>query len=1246
MTKLPPADNTASDNAGSSKLPPAAPQPADDRVRVSVTSTQSFARGGQETIAPQAARRPGEGSGLKQQFGRYRVIKALGKGAMGMVYLAEDSQLQRQVALKTPHFEQGPTPDLLERFYREARAAANLNHPNICPVHDVGQIEGTHYISMAYIDGRPLSAFIGSKPQAERQILMVVRKLALALAEAHEHGVVHRDLKPANIMVDRRNEPIIMDFGLARQLQRDENVRITQSGMLIGTPAYMSPEQIDGDSHKVGPASDQFSLGVILYELLTGQLPFRGSLSAVIAQIITKDAIPPSQFRSELDPRTEALCLKMLAKDPARRFASVNAVADEIALILRTPAGKPTTPASSQPAAFVAVPAAAADVRQSIVKKSLAAPTATATLSANDLVSLEELARKCLARHDYDQVIQIVERVPEDRRTEGLNEVLDAARAKADEIAFLICEIDEAIRFKNRATALKKADELLKIKPGHHRALQTKEQFTGYGKGGAARLGPLEPFTRPLNEGGWIPWSALAFGLAVAAAVYGLIVIQLGKTAVVIDITGPGISVAIADQGRKIEIITGPRESKIEVQPGEQELKISYAGLEARTTTFELKKGQQRRVTVSIVNQELVARLDQQGLSLLEPSEKAGLATSGSSGTDAAKIAALTRQDTTSKKATQPSVPPKTPVPPGAPVAASPSNGFVDLFNSRDLAGWKTDPSQPGNWRVENRVLVGSGSEASHLYTERDDYADFHLRIEARINKGGNSGLVFRSSIGPKWPAQTPKFPYGYEAHIDGDKLKDKTGSLFVMNGGKTSGRAAVSIREELVPPGDWFTLEVIAQGEHLEIKVNGGKIATRDDSHFAKGHIALQQIDPQTVIEFRKIEIKELAPVAQVAVAPEHVTPTPGFVPLFNGSDLAGWQTRPADASDWHARNGILSCGVPDSSSFIYSERGDYKNFHLRVEARLKDNANTALFFRAKMPDAAAASPVPETGYKVEMKEPDKGVRTGSIWAIGRKAGQITLNGYGRDDRNVRAGEWFTLEVIAKGSHTVILVNGKGPTNYHWNVRDAYGNGGHIAFEQGRNNPPVEIRRVEIKEFGSSSDVDIPNSAAQTGGGENLLVNGSFEDGPSPGNFKSYNPGSTAIPGWKVTRGQIDEMGMDNAADGHNAIDLHGSPGHGGIEQTFPTNKGRRYRVTFSLTVNPHAKHLSKKMAVAAAGTKTVLTADSRGKSKNIGWTNRVFEFTAVADKSTLEFYTLDKRDPNSGPLIDNVRVVELAGK
>jgi serine/threonine protein kinase len=502
--------------------------------------TASLALHGQETLLPQAASNRSAGGdecGLKPEFGRYRIVRALGRGAMGTVYLAEDTQLLRQVALKTPRFTQESTPDLLERFYREARAAATLRHPNICPVYDVGQIEGTHYISMAFIEGHPLSAFIhAAKPQPERQILMVVRKLAQALADAHEHGIVHRDLKPANIMVDKRNEPIIMDFGLAQQLKRDTNIRITQSGMMIGTPAYMSPEQVDGESDKIGPPTDQYSLGVILYELLTGQLPFRGSIAAVLGQIVMKDATPPGQLRPGLDPRIESACLKMMAKQPSDRFASLSAVVAELETILRNPDARPKSADSGEPVTGQNPAPSGSPVlgeRPSESKtRSAGVPQSLAPkpLSEKDLASLEELARKCLARHDYDQVIQIIERIPDEQRDAGVRSLLEECREKADEVAFLLCEIDEAVRFKDRPAALRKAEALLKIKPGHLRAREIQEKFAAYGKGDRARLSPVWQFTRPWNEGGWVPWSVLAFGLAVFAVMTGVVVRYLGST--------------------------------------------------------------------------------------------------------------------------------------------------------------------------------------------------------------------------------------------------------------------------------------------------------------------------------------------------------------------------------------------------------------------------------------------------------------------------------------------------------------------------------------------------------------------------------------------------------------------------------------------------------------------------------------------------------------------------------------------
>ncbi|HEV3298087.1 MAG TPA: SUMF1/EgtB/PvdO family nonheme iron enzyme [Planctomycetaceae bacterium] len=589
-------------------------------------STRSLAERGQETIPPKsrldrALGTSGSGSGLSGRFGRYQIIRGLGKGAMGTVYLAEDTQLERRVAIKTPHFEDEPTGELLARFYREARAAATLRHANICPVYDVGEIDRKRYISMAYIEGDPLSTWTrADKPQTERQLLILIRKLALALQEAHDHGIVHRDLKPANIMVDKKGEPVIMDFGLARKPQKEGDASLTHSGTLLGSPAYMSPEQIEGDPVSVGPASDQYSLGVVLYETLTGQLPFRGSVVSVLAQIITKDATPPSVLRPGLDPRVEALCLRMMAKSAAERFPSMKAVADELAAIVKNPArsSEVERPTSANRAPTLSRGEAdRSQARKSIKER---------VLTESDLASLEDLVRKCNGRRDYDQAIQIVERIPEERRSDAIQELLIAARKKADEIGFLICEINEAERLEDTQMALKKAEELLKIKPGHHRALAIQEKYSGAGHTGPARIGASWRLTERWDQGGWIPWSVLAFGVAVFGVMTGVIVIYLNKTAVVIDVEDPDVTVSL--EGKQITI-TGPKEEKVYVEPGEQQLKISYAGIETVTKSFEIKRGEKKTVKVSILGKNIVALLENEALPLAAGTEKVGSSTGG-----------------------------------------------------------------------------------------------------------------------------------------------------------------------------------------------------------------------------------------------------------------------------------------------------------------------------------------------------------------------------------------------------------------------------------------------------------------------------------------------------------------------------------------------------------------------------------------------------------------------------------------
>jgi hypothetical protein len=230
-----------------------------------------------------------------------------------------------------PRLRPGHEQEDRERFSREARAAAALRHPNICPVFDVGEAGGVPFLTMPVIEGQPLSkrlAEYGALPLA--RLAAFVHTLVLAVEEAHRHGILHRDLKPANILLDTLGQPVITDFGLARRTDVGEE-RLTQVGHALGTPGYMPPEQATGDVEAMGPACDIYSLGVLLYRLVAGRLPFEGSAVDVMIQTTTDDPPPPSRFRPDLDPRLEAICLKALARQVGHRYPSAGAFAAALA---------------------------------------------------------------------------------------------------------------------------------------------------------------------------------------------------------------------------------------------------------------------------------------------------------------------------------------------------------------------------------------------------------------------------------------------------------------------------------------------------------------------------------------------------------------------------------------------------------------------------------------------------------------------------------------------------------------------------------------------------------------------------------------------------------------------------------------------------------------------------------------------------------------------------------------------------
>ena len=259
----------------------------------------------------------------------YEVEAVLGHGGMGVVFRARHLRLDRLVALKMTLAGSYAGPHERERFRREAEAVAALRHANIVQVYDVGDWAGRPYFTMELIEGGSLAQRLTGTPQPARQAAALLATLAEAMHAAHQGGIVHRDLKPANILFTPDGTPKVTDFGLARRLEGGAG--LTLSGVPLGTPSYMAPEQARGQSRAVGPAVDVYALGAILYELLTGRPPFRAETPAeTVLQVIDQEPVPPARLNAKVPRDLETVCLKCLQKEPHGRYASAAALADDL----------------------------------------------------------------------------------------------------------------------------------------------------------------------------------------------------------------------------------------------------------------------------------------------------------------------------------------------------------------------------------------------------------------------------------------------------------------------------------------------------------------------------------------------------------------------------------------------------------------------------------------------------------------------------------------------------------------------------------------------------------------------------------------------------------------------------------------------------------------------------------------------------------------------------------------------------
>jgi len=294
---------------------------------LSASSAPPSADPAQVSIAPPKPPRPNR---TVRYFGDYELLEEIAQGGMGVVYKARQLTVNRLVALKMIRPGELISPSAVQRFRNETEAAARLDHPNIVPIYEVGDHDGSPYFSMRLFEAGNLAQALGDRLWPLRPTAELMLKAARAVHYAHQHGILHRDLKPANLLLDARGDPHVTDFGLAKLTEKD--VTLTQSQMILGTPAYMAPEQAAGQAKQLTTAADVYGLGAILYRMLTGQPPFDGdNQMELLRRVQEEDPVRPDQLNSKVDRDLQTICLKCLEKAPDRRYSSAEAMAEDLA---------------------------------------------------------------------------------------------------------------------------------------------------------------------------------------------------------------------------------------------------------------------------------------------------------------------------------------------------------------------------------------------------------------------------------------------------------------------------------------------------------------------------------------------------------------------------------------------------------------------------------------------------------------------------------------------------------------------------------------------------------------------------------------------------------------------------------------------------------------------------------------------------------------------------------------------------
>jgi predicted esterase len=859
---------------------------------------------------------------------KFRIVRELGKGGMGVVYLAEHQVMRKLVVLKVVNPAVLSDPNFLARFHSEVHAAGQLDHSNIARAHDADQAGDLHFLVMEYIDGMSLAQLLQEKgPLSVASACHCICQAAVGLQHAFEQGMTHRDIKPQNLMLTPKGQVKVLDFGLAR-LRGPEAVDkgLTQAGAFLGTPHYVAPEQAT-DAHSADTRADIYSLGCTLYALLTGRPPFNeDTLGKLVIAHLEKEPTPLHDLRPDVPAEVCAAAAKMLAKDPAKRFQRPIEVAQVLAPFAKSgnrahgtyaapsagksasrgtvgdddtsPAVEPgekatklaaTKPAGAKPAPFgdleLTRHAPSPLLLKKPKKREASAPTARwwmrpaafvgGGVSLALLLVLVALWEAGVLRVKTKYGTVVLENLPADAEVwiDGGTVTVNSSDGKVFEVCV---EPGEKHRLQVKKDGFKMFGEEVEIDAGGRKTVLVRLEPDDRATGDWRDL--LEKHHYQTTNGRNLPYRLLKPRGLDAHKRYPLVLFLHGAGERGDD-NDSQLNLGVSEFVKPENRIKYPCFLFAPQCPANQTWAIQDTQSEVMNLTLEALAELEKDFPID-VSRVYVTGLSMGGYGTWDVICRhpgvfaAAVPIAGVKGDEkqAEKIANIpiwafhNAKDNTISPAVSRKMVAALRRAGGDPrYTEYPDAGhnawvkayqdaemlqwlfsqklFVPLFNGKDLAGWKTHPRQPGNWQVEEGILIGYGKsgEVSHLYTERGDYKDFHLRMKVRSGRKDN-GVWFRAPFGPN----NGPFPMSYNAKFYG---------LIVWP------LPLIQLREISPPLDEWLTFEVIAKGNHLTVMTNGTTVADfyDDKQRYPSGHIALQMHEAK--VEFCKIEIKELPP-------------------------------------------------------------------------------------------------------------------------------------------------------------------------------------------------------------------------------------------------------------------------------------------------------------------------------------------------------------------------------------------------